>query len=33
MKIKLSKSQWELIGQKTGWINTEAKKKKSKGDC
>jgi len=20
MKIKLSKSQWELIGQKTGWI-------------
>ena len=31
MKNKLSKSQWELIGQKTGWINTEAKKKKSKG--
>ena len=20
MKIKLSKSDWELIGQKTGWI-------------
>ena len=30
MKIKLSKSQWELIGTKTGWINTEAKKKKTK---
>ena len=22
MKIKLSKSQWELIGQKTGWNKT-----------
>jgi len=22
MKIKLSKSQWEKIGQKTGWIKT-----------
>lgn len=26
MKIKLSKSQWELIGQRTGWI------KKAQGD-
>jgi len=28
MKITLSKSQWEFIGQKTGWLNIEAKKKK-----
>lgn len=28
MRIKLSKSQWELIGSKTGWLNAEAKKKK-----
>jgi len=28
MKIKLSKSQWEFIGQKTGWLNIEAKSKK-----
>ena len=24
MKIKLSKSDWELIGQKTGWLNKKA---------
>lgn len=24
MKIKLSKTQWELIGKKTGWIEKEA---------
>ena len=30
MRIKLSKSQWELIGTKTGWLNSEAKKKKAK---
>jgi len=29
MKITLSKSQWELIGQKTGWIKKAKKKKKS----
>lgn len=29
MKIILSKSQWEEIGTKAGWI-TEAKKKKEK---
>ena len=27
MKITLSKSQWEFIGEQAGWINTEAKKK------
>ena len=27
MKILLSKSQWEFVGQKAGWINAEAKKK------
>ena len=32
MKIKLSKSDWELIGAKTGWLNVEAKKKKDKKD-
>ena len=31
MKIKLSKSQWEFIGEKAGWINIEAKKKKKDG--
>jgi len=25
MKIKLSKSQWEMIGRKTGWMNKKAK--------
>ena len=25
MKIKLSKSDWELIGQKTGWMKTAEK--------
>ena len=24
MKIKLSKSQWEMIGRKTGWMNKKA---------
>ena len=35
MRIKLSQSQWEFIGKKTGWlkddITVEAKKKKKKG--
>lgn len=27
MKIKLSKSQWELVGKKAGWLSIDAKKK------
>ena len=27
MKIKISKSQWEEMGKKAGWIDVEAKKK------
>jgi len=29
MKIKLSKSQWNFIGEKTGWIKEAKKKAKS----
>lgn len=36
MKIKLSKSQWEFLGVKAGWLKSdlevEAKKKKKKWD-
>jgi hypothetical protein len=28
--IKLSKSQWEFIGEKTGWLKIEEAKKKKK---
>ena len=28
--IKLSKAQWEFIGEKTGWLKAEAKKKGKK---
>jgi hypothetical protein len=29
MKIKLSKSQWDYIGKKAGWIKEAKKKEKS----
>ena len=32
MKIKLSKSQWEFMGKKAGWIIEAKKKKKKKYD-
>jgi len=28
--IKMSKSQWEFIGNQTGWLKTEEAKKKGK---
>jgi hypothetical protein len=30
MKIKLSKSQWDYIGKKAGWIKESKSKKKEK---